>query len=125
MRGAVYILSNSAMPGLLKIGYTTKTAEERSVELFTTGVPARFRVEFEAVVDNAPGLERLVHSALAAHRHSDDREWFSVSLKTAVERIRTALVSPEAGHVWGERLSAIARREIEADEASSYLALVR
>ena len=39
----VYILTNEAMPGLIKIGYTDKSIEERMKELSRhTGVPLPF-----------------------------------------------------------------------------------
>ena len=34
--GSVYILTNKAMPDLVKIGYTTRTAKERGEELYRT-----------------------------------------------------------------------------------------
>ena len=40
--GSVYILTNEAMPDLIKIGCTTRTAEERAQELYTTEVPHPF-----------------------------------------------------------------------------------
>ena len=44
--GYVYILSNSGMPGLLKIGRTTRSVGDRVAELNSaTGVPAPFAVE--------------------------------------------------------------------------------
>jgi T5orf172 domain len=46
MRGYLYMISNKAMPGLLKIGYTTRSIEERISELHSTGVPSRFEKEF-------------------------------------------------------------------------------
>lgn len=42
----VYMLRNSAMPGLLKVGFTTGTPEVRAAELSAaTGVPTPFQVE--------------------------------------------------------------------------------
>ena len=36
----VYVLTNSAMPGLVKIGYTAQDdANSRIAQLYTTGVP--------------------------------------------------------------------------------------
>jgi T5orf172 domain len=46
MRGYLYILSNSAMPNLFKIGFTTRTIKERIQELPSTGVPGVFEVDF-------------------------------------------------------------------------------
>ena len=44
--GIVYVLSNRAMPGLVKIGMTTrKELDTRLKELYTTGVPIPFDVE--------------------------------------------------------------------------------
>jgi hypothetical protein len=43
--GFIYILSNDAMPGLLKIGYTTKLVEKRAGAIAAaTGVPSPFKV---------------------------------------------------------------------------------
>lgn len=41
--GIVYVLSNRAMPGLVKIGMTTRPElDTRLKELYTTGVPVPF-----------------------------------------------------------------------------------
>lgn len=51
MTGYVYILSNAAMPGLLKIGKTTRTPDERARELARgTGVPGPYTVEHSVEV---------------------------------------------------------------------------
>jgi hypothetical protein len=42
--GSVYVMSNPAMPGLLKVGFTTKEPGDRAEALFTTGIPVPFRV---------------------------------------------------------------------------------
>ena len=47
--GRVYVLSNKAMPGLVKIGYTYGAVESRVSELSSaTGVPIAFQIEFQA-----------------------------------------------------------------------------
>lgn len=82
MRGHLYILSNRAMPNLLKVGYTTRTLEERIRELSTTGVPGIFVAEFYCEVDNAPVLEKAVHSRLSSHRYG--KEFFRCNVELAV-----------------------------------------
>lgn len=43
----VYVLTNPAMPGLVKIGMTGgSVADERVAQLYTSGVPFPFKLEF-------------------------------------------------------------------------------
>jgi len=87
--GRVYILSNKAMPGLLKIGYTMNTVEGRVKELSSaTGVPSEFFIEYQAECRDAAGVEALVHESLNNSRHNNSREFFSISLADAVNEIR-------------------------------------
>jgi T5orf172 domain len=102
--GNVYIIHNDAMPGLVKVGRTTKTSEERARTLRTTGVPGSFLVLWDEYVSDAPLVERLVHDQLKADRYSREREFFRVAPKTATAAlIRTAepyrIASPTAGQV--------------------------
>ena len=47
----VYVLTNSAMPGLVKIGHTTQEdANVRIGQLYTTGVPVPFELKFACKV---------------------------------------------------------------------------
>ena len=39
MEGTVYVLTNQAMKGLVKIGKTTRDVSLRLADLYTTGVP--------------------------------------------------------------------------------------
>lgn len=87
--GRVYVLSNKAMPGLLKIGYTMNTVEGRVKELSSaTGVPTEFSIEYQVECRDAAGVEALVHEALQNSRHNNSREFFSISLTEAIEVIR-------------------------------------
>jgi hypothetical protein len=87
--GRVYVLSNEAMPGLLKIGYTMNTVEGRVRELSSaTGVPSEFIIEYQVECRDAAGVEALVHESLSNVRHNNSREFFSISLSVAVNEIR-------------------------------------
>lgn len=44
--GTVYVLTNPAMPGLVKIGKTARDDNTRIAELYITGVPVPFNIDF-------------------------------------------------------------------------------
>jgi hypothetical protein len=88
----VYIVSNAAMPGLVKIGHTTKSLRERMTQLSAlTAVPMPF--ELEAWFPCAPRLARRHERELHQHFHSwrvPSREFFRVevgNVVTAAEQI--------------------------------------
>lgn len=88
VEGLVYVLSNPVMPGLLKIGYTTRLIDERLEELASaTGVPASFQLEALFDVDQPQSIERSVHIELAAYRLAENREFFRCGVETAVAAI--------------------------------------
>tara|TARA_B100001287_G_scaffold228911_1_gene199149 strand:+ start:64 stop:672 length:609 start_codon:yes stop_codon:yes gene_type:complete len=84
MGDTVYILTNEAMPGLVKIGRTSKPIEERLKELGSkTGVPLPFSCYYAAEVDDAAKLEDVFHKAYADNRVNPNREFFSISPEAA------------------------------------------
>ena len=89
--GWIYCLSNPSMPGLVKIGRTTKRPSARSRELHTTGVPTPFVVEGRWLTPDNVGDEAAVHAALAAYRADARREFFRLSPRGAVKLIDEAL----------------------------------
>jgi hypothetical protein len=96
-KGFLYILSNAAFPDLLKIGFSRKVPTERAEELFTTGVPSPFVIEYYCLVEGNVELESQVHRTLAEHRHREDREYFRVDVGTVVSAIQS-MCAPE--HTW-------------------------
>lgn len=85
--GFLYILINPAMPGLAKVGKTTRTPQERLLELSSaTGVPSPFILAYQQPVANCHAAEAWVHSELErrGHRLSDSREFFSAPLHEVV-----------------------------------------
>lgn len=88
--GYIYVLLNSSMPGLCKIGKTTREPEERAAELSrSTGVATRFMVAYYVQVPDISVAERRVHEALSYARESKDREFFRVESKVAIDVIRS------------------------------------
>jgi len=80
----VYLLSNPALPGLLKIGYTSKKPSIRSKEISSsTGVPIPFNIEFVHRTSNGQALEKAVHKYLENYRVNNKKEFFQVSVNTA------------------------------------------
>ena len=79
--GYVYCLSNPEMRGVLKVGMTDRTPEERVKELFTSGVPSPFKIEFAKKVKNAREKEAILHQLLENYheRVYSRREFFRVS----------------------------------------------
>jgi hypothetical protein len=97
--GYIYILSNSAMPGLLKIGRTDRHPEQRARELHTTGVPHPFVLEHFIDVEDSAHAEAEIHRLLQGKgtRATTDREFFSISLHEAIEALElVSLAMPQA-----------------------------
>lgn len=85
----VYVLSNSAMPGLVKIGYTAEQdVETRIAQLYTTGVPVPFEIEYAHQVPNALELEKALHLAFAPYRVHSRREFFKIAPEQATAILR-------------------------------------
>lgn len=86
--GHIYILINPSMPGLLKIGKTCRTSDIRAGELSgDTGVPADFIVAFEVPVSDCDAAESGVHRELANFRFNQNREFFKLRLRDAVQLV--------------------------------------
>ena len=76
------------MPGIVKIGFTTLNPYDRANILSkSTGVPDDFVMDFAYQCINGRKLEKAVHGKLKEHRIRKQREFFSVSLDTAIEVI--------------------------------------
>ncbi len=107
----VYVLTNPAMPGLVKIGKTTQQeVEERMKQLFGTGVPVPFECAFACQVKDAAEVEKALHLAFGNGRINPNREFFKIEperviavlkllkvddITTQIERTIESDVSPE------------------------------
>lgn len=75
----VYVLTNPAMPSLVKIGKTTQQeVDDRMKQLYGTGVPVPFDCAFACRVRDAAEVEKALHLAFGASRINPNREFFRV-----------------------------------------------
>lgn len=98
--GFIYVLSNPAMPGMVKIGFTYDLAEDRAKRLYDTGVPLPFKVEFEALTSFPAEVEAAAHASLDNYRVSAGREFFQVSPFLAVETVKNTLLDVASIYRW-------------------------
>jgi hypothetical protein len=91
VRGWVYVLSNKAMPELVKIGYSTKDPILRIAELNSTGLPYSFDLEYDVLVEGPRDVESKVHKHLEACRAN--KEFFKTDALSAATAIRNVLAS--------------------------------
>lgn len=75
----VYVLTNAAMPGLVKIGVTSQLdLESRLKQLYTTGVPVPFECYYACRVLVEKSVEENLHFAFGAFRINANREFFKM-----------------------------------------------
>ena len=85
VRGWVYVMVNHSMPGLVKVGYSTKTGI-KAKELAGTGVPTRLDVCYDALVIEPYNIEQKVHAKLKDHNAG--KEWFRCDVRDAIDAIK-------------------------------------
>lgn len=79
--GYVYAMSNKSMPGILKIGMTERSIEERLKEANGTFTLIPFVVEMSKYVLNFKEKERCIHQIFQSKRVNPKKEFFQVTLE--------------------------------------------
>lgn len=96
--GIVYILTNPAMPGLVKIGKTARgSVNARLNELYSTGVPVPFDCVYAGRVADEGQVEKAFHRAFGPYRINPRREFFQIEAEQAIallELMATENVTP-------------------------------
>ena len=87
MKGQLYIISNPSIPGMVKIGMTTRDVETRIRELYTTGLPTEFKVEYVFLCEDVVYAEKQAHRILEKYRVNKSREWFAIDAKEAAHMV--------------------------------------
>lgn len=90
MAEIVYVLTNEAMEGLVKIGRTAISVEERIKTLDHTCLPLPFQCYYAAEVANAALVENKLHKIFADKRVRSNREFFRVAANQVREAVQLA-----------------------------------
>ena len=88
MAEIVYVLTNEAMEGLVKIGRTTTSIEQRVRELDNTSVPLPFQCFYAGEVKDSAFVESRLHQAFISSRVRGNREFFRIDpnqVKAAIQ----------------------------------------
>ena len=89
MKGIIYLLTNPAMPGIVKIGKTTQEdVKVRMQQLYQTGVPLPFECVYAATVNNIDDVEKAFHVAFSPNRLNPKREFFEIEASQAIAIIK-------------------------------------
>ena len=79
MSEIVYILVNSTMPDLIKIGRTANLEERLRSLSSHSGVPVPFECYYACEVNDGTDIERRLHGAFGDHRINPKREFFRIN----------------------------------------------
>lgn len=94
MNEIVYVLTNEAMPGYVKIGKTNTHLEQRIRELSSsTSVPLPFTPYYACTVANATFVERQLHDAFGDNRVNPRREFFMIDPERVVAALKLAQIN--------------------------------
>lgn len=108
--GFVYALTNRAMPGLVKVGFTMKLAEDRASDLSGTSLPYPFETAFRCRVMNPRQVERVTHQLLDPFRVSANREFFQIDIEQAIDAVGSANNQINGIHSWTTEAPSLVRR---------------
>jgi hypothetical protein len=112
----VYVITNPAMPGLVKIGRTSgEDAGLRISQLYSSGVPFPFKLEFACRVEKAEEVEQALHRAFAPNRVNPKREFFSIDPEQAIAILRLLHVEDATAEI-GQAPTPIQTEEVRAGE---------
>ncbi len=91
MNEIIYILTNEAMPGYVKIGKTSTGLEQRIRDLSSsTSVPLPFTCFYACIVKDATFVEHQLHDAFDNNRINPRREFFQISPERIVSALKLA-----------------------------------
>jgi len=112
--GFVYILTNAAMPGYVKIGLTRQNdVGDRVKQLDNTSIPVPFECYYAARVPDCAKLERTLHFVFGEKRARKSREFFTIDPDLAKAIIELVAETPVTVSDAEQAIDAGERREIE------------
>ena len=117
--GFVYILTNAAMPGYVKIGMSGQDdLKVRLRQLDNTSTPLPFEVHYAARVPDCRKVERTLHFVFGEKRARSSREFFQIDPELARAVVELVAIQETAPTDAEQGIAPEQREEIEAEERS-------
>ena len=120
MPNIVYVLTNPAMPGIVKIGMTERDdVQRRMSELYSTGVPLPFECVIARQLDDvdAARVENALHTAFDPSRINPSREFFEIEPEQ-VEALLQVMPGRDVTPGVSQQVAGLDAEDVEA--ASAY-----
>lgn len=89
MKGWLYVISNRAVKGMVKVGGTPKDPAAYAENLDKAGLPFPHEVGYEVLVPDIAAAEKIAAEALA-HK-AEGRGWYSCTVAEAAREIAAAV----------------------------------
>lgn len=103
-QGIVYILTNPAIPNMIKIGMTSQEdVKIRMAQLYNSGVPLPFECVYAARVSNFEKVEKALHIAFGPDRVNPRREFFTIEPAQAIAIIKLMEIEDVTPQVVNEK----------------------
>ena len=120
MPNIVYVLTNPAMPGIVKIGMTERDdVQKRMNELYSTGVPLPFECVIACQIEDteAARVENALHTAFGPNRINPSREFFQIETEQ-VEALLQVMPGRDVTPGVSEQIAALQPEDVKV--ASEY-----
>ena len=118
MPNIVYVLTNPAMPGIVKIGMTERDdVQKRKNELYSTGVPLPFECVIARQIEDteAARVENALHTAFGPNRINPSREFFQIETEQ-VEALLQVMPGRDVTPGVSEQIAALQPEDSKAAE---------
>ena len=103
-KAKVYILTNPAMPGLVRIEKTKSgSINDRLDELNSTGVPVPYECAFFARVADGAKVESAFHRIFGPYRLNSKRDFFRIKPEQAIASLELITDAGAQRHVLHRR----------------------
>jgi hypothetical protein len=117
-QGIVYVLTNPAIPNMIKIGITSgDDVKNRMAQIYTTGVPLPFECVYAAKVSNHDKVEKALHVAFGPDRVNPKREFFEIEPAQAIAIIKLMEIKDLTPKVANEKEEV---DEVDIDAGKAY-----
>lgn len=112
--GWVYLITNEAMPGYVKIGLTRQNdVVVRLKQLDNTAVPMPFECHFAARVPDCAKLEKTLHFVFGGQRPRQSREFFKIDPDLAKAIIELVAIEANDNAHFSASLTTTQKKDVE------------